>query len=372
MRLAVDTTSLIGARTGIGTVTESYLRRLPRPGIDVSAFAVTRRGAGAMSASLPDGVSAHRRPMVARPLRAMWARSSWPPIELWTGSIDLVWGPNFVVPPSSAARLVTVHDLTCVHMPELTTADTRQVPRLLQRAVRDGAHVHAVSQSVADDLTETLDIDPKHITVVHNGAPDRVDPTTRASLAERGRASIGGDYVLALGTVEPRKDLPSLVRAFDRLAGDRPTLRLVIAGPDGWGTDALRDAIGAAHHSGRIVRTGWVSDDERATLLAGARVLAYPSLLEGFGLPPLEAMATGTPVVATRVGALPEVLDDAAEWADPRDVDSLHDAIVRVLDDEALSARLTSAGDARLDHFSWDRSTDELVALFGRLAPDAA
>ena len=374
MRLAVDTTSLIGARTGIGTVTEALLRRLPRPGVDVTAFAVTHRGARELADSLPPGIDASRRRMAARPLRATWARSSWPPIEWWTGAIDVVWGPNFVVPPARrATRVVTVHDLTCVHMPELTTADTRQVPRLLRRAVHDGAHVHAVSHAVAHDLTDTLGIPASSITVVHNGAPSAMSAEERSSLAARGRSLASSDsYVLALGTIEPRKDLPSLVRAFDLLAGARPDLRLVLAGPDGWGSDAVTEAIAASRHGRSILRTGWVSDDDRAALLAGASVLAYPSLLEGFGLPPLEAMAAGTPVVATTVGALPEVLGDAAQWCAPSDPDALAEALAVVLDDPDRRRQLVELGDARLPLFSWDRSADALVELFGRLVASAA
>ena len=150
MRLAVDATSLIGHRTGVGTVTRSYLQRLSRPGVDVSAFAVSRRGAEPMLDALPDNVSAHRRPMVARPLRMLWQRGPWPPIEWWTGDIDLVWGPNAVVPPAkNAARVVMVHDLTAVHFPEMCTADVRKVPALLRREILDGAWINTPSQALS-------------------------------------------------------------------------------------------------------------------------------------------------------------------------------------------------------------------------------
>ena len=161
MRIAVDATSLIGHRTGIGGVTRTYLHRLTRPNFEISAFAVSRRGAGPMLDELPPRVEAHRRPMVARPLRSLWRRGPWPPIEWWTGAIDLVWGPNYVVPPAkNAARVVMVHDLTAVHFPEMCTRDVQQMPSLLRREILDGAWINTPSQAVADDVIETLQVDP--------------------------------------------------------------------------------------------------------------------------------------------------------------------------------------------------------------------
>lgn len=374
MRLAVDVTSMIGVRTGVGTFTTEVLRRLPRPGIDVSAFAVTHRGTDAAAERLPTGVRLHGRPMAARPLRALWSHTDHPAIERWTGPIDVVWGPNFVVPPAShAARVVTVHDLTCVHFPEMCTRDTLQVPRLLRRAIADGAWVHTVSQSVADDVVSVFDADPERVVAIPNGGPVSRSSDEITALSTRGRMLAGTDeYVAFVGTLEPRKDLPGLVRAFDALAGERPGLRLVLAGPDGWGAAAVGDAIAASPHRERIVRTGWLDDDDRDAIVAGALVFAYPSRLEGFGLPPLEAMALDTPVVATRVGALPEVLADAAVWCDPGDPSSLAAALATVLDVPDIAARLVDLGRARVARHSWDTTTDALVDLFSRAAGPVA
>ena len=315
---------------------------------------------------LPPGVRAHRRPTVARPLRALWRRGPWPPIEWWTGDIDLVWGPNYVVPPArDAARVVMVHDLTAVHFPEMCTRDVQQMPSLLRREILDGAWIHTPSQAVADDVVTTLDVEPHRVRAIHLGGPDRLSDSTRSERALRGRRFAGVDrYLLSLGTIEPRKDIPSLVRAFDVIAPRRPDLHLVIAGPDGWGVDAVDSVIANSSNRDRIRRTGWLSDADRDDLLAGASAFVYPSLLEGFGIPPLEAMAAGVPVVSTRTGSLPEILGPAAQWAEPGDVDTLVSAIERVLDDPELSRTLVAAGDERLTHYSWERSTDELLALF--------
>jgi glycosyltransferase involved in cell wall biosynthesis len=301
--------------------------------------------------------------MAARPLRELWKRVDWPPATWWTGAVDVVHGLNFVVPPAGrAAELVTVHDLTCVRFPELCTADTLQYPALIRRALGRGAHVHAVSEFVADEVCEVFAAPRERVHVVANGvgAPEGGD-------ADRGVARAGGPYVLALGTIEPRKDLPSLVAAFDAVATTHADLRLVVAGPDGWGTDAYTAAVRGAAHRDRIVRLGWVDDATRADLLAGASVFAYPSRYEGFGLPPLEAMAAGTPVVTTRAGALPEVVGDAALLVAPGDADELAAAIARVLDDAGEAKRLVEAGRRRVGAFSWDAAADQLVGVYRSL-----
>jgi glycosyltransferase involved in cell wall biosynthesis len=372
MRVAVDVTSLVGTRTGIGAFTDALITRLPRADLNVTAFAVTHRGADAIRPMLPASVKQTTRPMAARPLRWAWRHFERPRIEFWTGTIDVVHGPNFVVPPArSAAEVVTVHDLTCVRFPELCTPDTLRVPELIRRAIKRGAWIHTVSGSVALEVIEHFGADPARVVAIPNGAPAPVDPTDCERLAARGRVIAGSDqYVLGLGTVEPRKDFPALVAAFDAIADSRPDLRLVIAGPDGWGAEAVAKAFASAHHRDRIVRLGWVSDDDRDALLAGAAVFAYPSLYEGFGLPPLEALAHRTPVVATNTGALPEVLGAAAAWADVSNVDSLAEAISSVLDNETLGTDIVTAGLDRLAQFSWDTTVDSLVDLYRQAVED--
>lgn len=367
-RVAVDVTSLLGARTGVGAFTAELVAGLAaRPEVAVRAFAVTWRGRAALADVLPQGVVRASRPMAARPLRAVWARSERLPVELWTGPVEVVHGPNFVVPPArDAARIVTVHDLTAWRYPEMVDADVAAYPALVGRAIAGGAWVHTPSRFVADEVVERLGADPSRVVAIANGGPD-LGPDEPGRDAAEGRRAAGAErYVLAVGTIEPRKDLPGLVAAFDAVAADDPEVRLVLAGAEGWGVDALEAALAAAHHRDRVVRLGYVEEGTRAALLRGATVVAYPSVYEGFGLVPLEAMAAGVPLVTTEAGSIPEVVGDAAELVPVGDRVALADALARVLADEGRRAELVAAGHRRRLRYRWSAAVDDLVALYQR------
>jgi glycosyltransferase involved in cell wall biosynthesis len=259
---------------------------------------------------------------------------------------------------------VTVHDVAFLRDPHLVSPASRRFAGLLRSALRRGATIHVYSDTVGADLEHLLPCRADRVVRIYPGIAATGDGD-----AEAGCALAGSErYVLALGTVEPRKNLPRLVAAFDLVADRDADLRLVVAGPDGWGTAAFTESVRGARHGDRIARLGYVDDPARADLLAGARVLAYPSLDEGFGHPPLEAMRAGVPVVAARAGALPEILGDAALLVDPSSPAELADALRAAVSDDTTRAQLVIAGHERVAHFTWARATDELVALYRRLA----
>lgn len=364
LRVAIDATPLIGLRTGVGRFTHEVISRFPaHPGLALHPYGLTWRGRHALATELPPGARRLARPMPARPLRALWAHLDHPRIEWWTGAVDVVHGTNFVVPPARAARVVSVHDLTVLHHPEMCAPATLAYPDLLRRAIRTGAWVHTISAMEADVVRE-LGARPERVVSVPNGVP----PVAAAAPGEGAVLAGGGRYILALGTIEPRKGFPLLVEAFDRLARSDPELRLVIAGPDGWGTEELRSALGTSPHRARIRRLGWVTERERAGLLRDASVLAFPSYYEGFGFPPLEAMVAGTPVVATAVGGIPDTVGDAGRLVAPGRADALAEGIYDVLGDDALAADLVARGRRNLRRFSWDATAAGLVELYRRAA----
>jgi glycosyltransferase involved in cell wall biosynthesis len=258
--------------------------------------------------------------------------------------------------------VMTVHDLTPVRYPELANHFTLAFPEMIRRALGRGAWVHTPSEFVRAEVVDVFGAEPDRVVAIHHGAgTDRVEPGNPG----RGRALAGSNrFVLAVGTVEPRKDLPTLVRAFDIVARDDPDLRLVLAGADGWGAEALTAAVGAARHRTRIARLGRVDDRARVDLLAAAAVYAFPSLYEGFGLPPVEAMGAGVPVVASRAGALPEVCRDGADLVEPGDPDGLAAALARILGDEAHRATLVERGRRVAAGYDWTRASDRLAELF--------
>jgi glycosyltransferase involved in cell wall biosynthesis len=297
-------------------------------------------------------------PMPAGPLLRLWKIADHPSAEWWTGQADVVHGTNFVVPPTRrAARVVTVHDLTAVRFPELCAPASLRYPALIRRAIAGGAFVHTPSAFVAAEVVDIFGADPDRVVAIYHG----VDPIDVIPV-------VGPPMILALGTVEPRKDLPALVRAFDTIAGSRPELTLVIAGPDGWGAGALEAAVAAARHRDRIHRKGWVGDEERARLLGQASVFAYPSRYEGFGLPAVEAMAAGLPVVTTAVGAIPEVVGDAALLSPSGDVEALAANLAAVVDDDGCRRQLIERGKARAATFPWSAAGDGYAKLYRRAA----
>jgi glycosyltransferase involved in cell wall biosynthesis len=336
-----------------------------RDDVSVHAYALTWRGRDSLAAAVPPGVRTTTRPIPARVVRECWERGlPRPRAEDWTGPVDVVHATNFVAPPARAPVVVTVHDVTFLRFPELCTPDTLRYPALVRRAIDRGAVVHTPSDFVAGEVRELLGAPADRVVAIHSGVPE-----VRDGDAAHGRELARHDrYVLALGTIEPRKNLTTLVRAFDRVAAEDPDLALVLAGPPGWDAARVQAAVDASHTRERVVQTGFVADRDRADLVAGATVFAYPSVYEGFGFPPLEAMQCGIPVVAGDAGALPEVLGDAALFVPPTDVDALATAIATLADpgDPERPTRI-ERGRAQAARYDWDTTAARMVELYRSL-----
>jgi glycosyltransferase involved in cell wall biosynthesis len=359
-RIAMDVTALLGSTTGVGQMTKQLAERLPRyPSLDLTGVVVSWRGRGRLGHVVPPGWALKPLSLPARLTHAGWRRFDRPRLR----GFDLVHGPNYIVPPTDgAARLVTVHDLTAWRFPELVDHHSQHYPRHLKRAVAEGADVHAVSMFVADEIEAELGIDRSRIHVVRNG----YEPVASGD-GGRGRSLIGAPYVLAIGTVEPRKDYVSLVRAMADIWPILPDVKLVIAGAEGWGAAELDRAIDQLGVGSNIRRLGYVSDPVKADLLMGAELLAYPSIYEGFGLPILEAMSAGVPVVSTSAGAIPEVAGRAAVLVAPRDPSALAGALLSVLEDDDLRVQLSDAGRRQVVGYSWDEAAEQLVKVYDQL-----
>jgi glycosyltransferase involved in cell wall biosynthesis len=369
VRIGLDATPLLGRRTGIGRYVQQLLAVLPGlfPEDDVAATAFTLRGSGDLGDAVPPGVSVRARPAPARLLRAAWQRAEWPPVELLTGRLDVFHGTNFVLPPTRNARgVVTVHDLAYLVHRETVSADSARLRELVPRSMARAGVVCVPSRSVAAEIRDTYRLTADRVQVTPLG----VDPgwASATALPRDRLMGLGLDrpYLLFVGTLEPRKNLGVLLRAFAAAcAADPDGPLLALAGPAGWGEEA--DVPAAA--AGRVVRLGYLDDGDLRGLVAGARALVFPSVYEGFGLPPLEAFATGVPVVASDIPTTRETVGrepGLARLVPVTDVDALADALTTDWADadeperrrrrRAVAARYTWTATAELTRQAYARA----------------
>jgi glycosyltransferase involved in cell wall biosynthesis len=358
-------------RTGVGHYTMHLLRHLP--GVDpgttyVAWYPSARTALGLTRASR---LFVHDRPpnLIERPVPISYrwferlSAYGIPRVE-WTVRFDVLFAPNFIPPPTRTRNLVvTVHDLAFRLFPATAPAATRQLLSRLESVLRRATRIIVVSEQTRRDLLDTYHVTDARVSVVPLGVDTAVIRRAPEAAVDtvRERYGIEGPYLLALGGIEPRKNLPAIIRAYAALSPSvRPTL--VLAGPvtpwnpEGWqllgpALDRLPPSIRE-----RIVFTDYVSETAKVALLSGAEALLYPSLYEGFGLPVIEAMACGTPVLTSNVSALPATAGGAALLVDPMDVESITEGIERILTDPALGQTLRAAGLARAGAFSWERT----------------
>jgi len=330
---------------------------------DVELVAVGARGAPPSAVPPPPDVPVATLPLGVRALYDAWDRIGRPTIEpaaaAVLGDVDLVHLTVPMGPPRTSVPLVaTVHDVFPLSRPEwFTRRGARLMVPALHRIRERADAVIVPSRAVARDcVAHGFSEDRLH--VVAWGSRAVVIDADRAAAA-RARLSISGEYVLFVGTVEPRKGLPVLADALARIG--RPELTLVIAGPSGWGADT--DAMLAAV-PGPVRRLGFLSAADLAAVRAGAAVCALPSWAEGFGLPALEALAAGAPLVTSAGTALEEVTGDAALLVPPGRSDLLADALRGVLDDPQLARRLASLGPIRAAGFTWDDTAEAVASVY--------
>lgn len=364
MRRGVGVTSVgfhvdqifFSAPGGIGTYVRELVPALARvdPSLEIGLF-----HARFPRARPEPWMRPFRRVTLPHPIARLypsWDTIGRPPLPRPVSALDVIHGPSCAgVPPAAEGQrlVVTVHDLAFRLFPRLYPAAWRNLFRLgLRRAVRRADAILTVSRNTAEDLVEATRVDPGRVHVTPLAASL---PASEAPLEPvLDRLKVSRPYVLFVGTLEPRKNLVRLVRAYRRAAGTGLPHSLVLAGPMGWGGQALLRELRLAG-PGNVILTGQAGRDDLDALYRGADAFAYPSIYEGFGLPVLEAMSRGVPVVTSNASSLPEVAGDAALLVEPRSVPEIADAIVAALEDET-SRRLRAAGLARAERFSWEET----------------
>ena len=372
MRIALDV-SMLGREGGIPAYAEGLVAALGRlGGHELVLWSASPRTRARVREVAPAGACIVETSAGQRAIARLGLFLGMNPlsIEGLAGRVDVFHGLNYLLPSrrGQAARVVTVHDLSVLHHPGWHPTSRAWLYRLSLRRTLQGAH-HVVTdtEAIRREVIERIGLSPERVTAVHlaparefrQRSPEELRPVLEQHGLRR------GEYLLFTGALEPRKNVGRLLDALDRLRardGDAPPL--VITGPPGWRNQEVR---ARAESSPRILRVlGYLPRADVAILMAGALALVLPSLYEGFGLPVLEAMACGTPVVASRIGALAEIAGDAALLVNPVEAEDIAEGVRRVVGDSRLREDLAARGLARSAKFSWERTAVGTLGAYAK------
>jgi glycosyltransferase involved in cell wall biosynthesis len=359
MRIVIDYRPALRERSGVGEYVHQTARalaaRYPDDSLTLFTSSWKDRPDPKLALACPAArVSDHRLPVSV--LNFLWHRLEWPPIELLTHDrYDIALSPHpLLLPTRQAAQVVMIHDLDFLCHPERARREIRRdYPCLVGSHARRAGRVVVPSEYTAREVADHLKVPRQRVAVCPPGAPEWREPL-RARLAADG-------YILFIGTLEPRKNVDGLLTAYAALLARRPTLpKLVLAGTAGPDAQPWLDAIARRPFAGHVEYLGYVREHDRQRVYSNARLLVLPSFEEGFGMPVLEAMSLGIPVVAACRGALPELVGDAGILIDPDDVESIVAAVDRVLSDDSFAETIGRRGLERSRQFRWVRTAEAI------------
>lgn len=369
LRIAFDATAIPDNRAGAGTYIVSLVQALSRTDRDNEYVVFVKPKHLFEFGALGPNFRLISVPLSSTLRRLVWEQTALPSAVRRLRA-DVLHSPHYTMPllPGHGCRpVVTFHDMTYLLMPALHPRFHHLFFSAMMRfSVRCAARLLVVSESTRRDLHRLLPASKGKTTATPLAAGPVFRPVPAAEIQEvcTRYTLTPGRFLLYVGVLEPRKNVPMLLQAFARIAAQFPDTPLVLVGKKGWMYEAIFAELTTQGLAGRVVFTGYVPQEDLPPLYGGARVFVYPSLYEGFGLPVLEAMQCGAPVVTTDISSMPEVVGDAALLVKPDDADALTAALTRVLSDDALAADLRQRGLARAALFSWDRCARETRAVY--------
>ena len=366
MNIAFDARPLTLYKTGIGKYTESLTRHLGK--LDVNLYLYSNRDV--MISKEKNLEIARARDLIGKYNSSLWFQLSLPfYLNKQSGNkIDLFHGTMAMLPLAvRMPTVVTIYDLVLEKFPEtMYWKNWLSLKTLMRVSARKASKIIAISENTKKDIMDCYGIGAEKIRVIHLGVGRQFSPQPDPNEADvLSRYNLSSGYILSVGALEPRKNIPRLVNAYKQVASSgEPAPKLVIVGGQGWRNGDLDRLVRESELVDQVVLTGYVPDEDLPTLYRQATAFVYPSLYEGFGLPPLEAMACGTPVITSNVSSLPEVVGDAAILIDPYNVTEIAQAIASVLKDEGLRDNLRTSGLVRSRLFNWDKTARETLKLY--------
>jgi glycosyltransferase involved in cell wall biosynthesis len=371
MRIGIDTLAAHYKKTGIGTYVSSLANTLPMVDGDNEYFLfVSRENRPIFDISSNNAWTVQGPKIIdSTPIRVAWEHLCLPRLAKQQ-RIDLLHGATFVAPLRwYGPTVITIHDLTWFTHPEQHMLHKRNYfQRLIPAAARRAHRIIAITDSTRRDILRILGVPEDKVVTVAYGVDAIFHPADDREQINAVREHYGmpGSYLLFVGMLEPRKNLVRIIQAYGCLKAEDPALsyRLVMAGNRGWGYEEARREVARLGLESDVIFTGPMPHDELPALFSGAELFVYPSLYEGFGLPPLEAMACGTPVITSNVSSLPEVVGDAALLVDPLDVGELAKAMRRVLSDGELHEQMRMKGLKRAKQFTWEETARRTLQVY--------